>query len=368
MPFRRTVCPSIMALSASSTPSSSAACTAPTNNADTASALKTIFDARAAERGARRPRGMALHVDGDRVHGDVRRRRLDMHGEGGRIAAEALRSDAEHVYRVAEVPLELGALRVLAGRATRPPRRHLGEMLARRARAAAADRFLQLQTIHLDAAADPYVVHRDARVLAQEVVGALGDGDIADHRAEHALRSGVGLPRRERLEAALHVRRQLFQRPDVELLRRLLDRFQIDLHFTSILRSFTTFAQSRLSALIALANSSGLLPTGERPCTYRRPRKSLASSAFLVSSYTLRTISLGVPVGATMPNQPSFSKPASVRPIGGTPGSCGTSLLLVTPSARTRPDWMCGSVAAWVVRVDDVSPLARPPSAGPSPL
>src|SRR5438105_1715152 len=354
MPFRRTVCPSIMALSASSTPSSSAACTAPTNNADTASALKTIFDARAAERGARPPRGMALHVDGDRVHGDVRRRRLDMHGEGGRIAAEALRSDAKHVYRVAEVPLELGALRVLAGRAERPRRRHLGEMHAQIRRAA-------------DAHADDGWRAGLAAGLEHSIdhEGLHGVDALGGHR--HA-QPGVGLPRRERLEAALHVRRQLFQRPDVELLRRLLDRFEIDLHFTSILRSFTTFAQSRLSALIALANSSGLLPTGERPCTYRRPRKSLASSAFLVSSYTLRTISLGVPVGATMPNQPSFSKPASVRPIGGTPGSCGTSLLLVTPSARTRPDWMCGSVAAWVVRVDDVSPLARPPSAGPSPL
>ena len=52
-----------------------------------------------------------------------------------------------------------------------------------------------------------------------------------------------------------------------------------------------------------------------------------------------------------MPNQPVFSKPGSVFAIGGTPGSCGASALLVTPSARTRPLLMCGSVAATLVTV-----------------
>src|SRR5437764_9104577 len=140
-------------------------------------------------------------------------------------------------------------------------------MLARRALAAAADRFLELEAVDLDAAADPHVVDRDARVLAEQVVGVLGDRDVADHRAEHALRAGIGLAAREPLEALLDIRRQLFQRPDVERLRRLLDLVQINFHLTSILRSRTTFAHSAVSSLIARANSSGVLPTGESPCT-----------------------------------------------------------------------------------------------------
>jgi hypothetical protein len=62
-------------------------------------------------------------------------------------------------------------------------------------------------------------------VLAQQVVGVLGDRDVADHGAEHALRAGVGLARGETRESLLDVRRQLLQRPDVELLCRLLDLF-----------------------------------------------------------------------------------------------------------------------------------------------
>ena len=52
-------------------------------------------------------------------------------------------------------------------------------MLARRALAAAADRLLQRDAVDLDAAADRDVVDRDAGVLAQQVVGALGDLDVA---------------------------------------------------------------------------------------------------------------------------------------------------------------------------------------------
>ncbi len=139
-------------------------------------------------------------------------------------------------------------------------------MLVRRALAAAADRFLERHAVDLDAAADPDVVDRDAGVLAQKIVGGLGDRDVADHGAEHALRAGVALLLREAREALLDVRRQLLQRPDVELLCRLLDLSQFDLHLTSILRSLTTLAQSWLSAFIAAANCAGELPTGASPC------------------------------------------------------------------------------------------------------
>src|SRR6185369_840396 len=141
--------------------------------------------------------------------------------------------------------------------------------------------------VDLDAAPDPHVVDRDAGVLAQQIVGVLGDRDVADHGAEHALRARVGLAPREGVEALLHVGRQPLERPDVELLRRLLDLVQIDFHCTLMLRSRTTRAQSAVSSFIALLISAGVLPTGASPCTERRARRSLASSAFFVSRYTL---------------------------------------------------------------------------------
>src|SRR5258708_1640463 len=326
---------------------------------------EAIFDARRAQGGPRAARGMALHVHGDRVHGDVRGGGLDVHGKGGRVAAEALRADAEHVDRLAELGFELRAFGIGAARAEGTRRGKLGEMrariggaahadaedgrraglaagiehaiddegldgvdalgrhrhaqprivlrsralrdhldgerlvvgevdvddrhaaaavvalvdarermdhrraqrmLVRRALAAAADRFLERHAVDFDAAADPDVVDRDAGVLAEKIVGVLGDRDVADHGAEHALRAGVALLLREALEALLDVRRQLLQRPDVELLRRLLDLSQLDFHLTSILRSLTTLAQSCLSAFIAAANCAGELPTGASPC------------------------------------------------------------------------------------------------------
>src|SRR4029453_15135135 len=162
--------------------------------------------------------------------------------------------------------------------------------------------------------------------------------------------------------------RQHLERPDIELLGRFLDLARMDFHCTLMLRSFTTRAQSAASSFMARAISAGVLPTGASPCTYRRALRSLASSAFLVSRYTLSMMSLGVPAGATMPNHPVFSKPGSVFATGGTRGSCGASVLLVTPSARTRPDWICGNVAATLVTVKAISPPARPARAGPSPL
>src|SRR5438874_13749557 len=140
-------------------------------------------------------------------------------------------------------------------------------MFARRPLAAAADRLLERHTVDLDAAADPDVVDRDAGVLTKQIVGVLGHRDVADHRAEHAFRARVALLAYEAIEALLDIRRQLLERPDVELLRRLLNLSQLDLHLTSILRSRTTFAQSAVSSLIARPNSSGVLPTGESPCT-----------------------------------------------------------------------------------------------------
>jgi acetyl-CoA acetyltransferase len=66
-------------------------------------------------------------------------------------------------------------------------------MLARRPFASFRDRLLELVAVDLDAAADGHVVDRNARVLAQQVVGVFGDLDVPDHGAEYRLAGGVGL-------------------------------------------------------------------------------------------------------------------------------------------------------------------------------
>ena len=62
----------------------------------------------------------------------------------------------------------------------------------RRALAAAADRFLHRRAVEFDIAADGDVVDRDAGVLAQQVLGALGDRDVLHHGAEDGRAGGVG--------------------------------------------------------------------------------------------------------------------------------------------------------------------------------
>src|SRR5258706_8952213 len=138
MPFSWISWPSTRTRSSSVTPSSSAA-GADVERMRRKRNLETIFETCRSESRARATRGVALHVDRHRVHGDVRRRGLDVHREGGRIAAEALRADAEHVDRLRELALELRALRVGALRAERPRRRLLGEMQAEIGRATDAD-------------------------------------------------------------------------------------------------------------------------------------------------------------------------------------------------------------------------------------
>src|SRR5258706_3687360 len=71
-----------------------------------AASLEAVLDAGGRDRGARAARGMALHVHRHRVHGDVRGGDLDVHREGGGVAAEPLRTHAEHVDRLREARLD----------------------------------------------------------------------------------------------------------------------------------------------------------------------------------------------------------------------------------------------------------------------
>src|SRR5262245_25939028 len=110
MPFRWISWPSTRTRSSSVTPSSSAALAAKESNRRTRT-LKAIFDAGRFESGARAARRVALHVHRHGIHRDMRRRGLDMHRERGRVAAQSLRPDAQHVDRLRQLALELRALR-----------------------------------------------------------------------------------------------------------------------------------------------------------------------------------------------------------------------------------------------------------------
>src|SRR5689334_18630911 len=99
MPFSWISWPSTRTRSSRRTPSSSAAW-AVKPSPSRRIVLKTIFNSIAREGGARAAGGVALHVDRHGIHGDVRRRGLDVHRERGRVATEPLRAHAEHVDRL----------------------------------------------------------------------------------------------------------------------------------------------------------------------------------------------------------------------------------------------------------------------------
>src|SRR5690348_11671490 len=124
-PFSCSSWPSTCTRLSSSTPSSSAARASGAANSASTSSLETVFNAARTEGGARAARGVALHVDRDRVHRNVRGRGFHVHRERGGVAAQALRPDPEQVDRLAERALELRALGILAAAAERPRGGHL---------------------------------------------------------------------------------------------------------------------------------------------------------------------------------------------------------------------------------------------------
>src|SRR5439155_16810570 len=141
-----------------------------------------------------------------------------------------------------------GSMRVLSRQ--RMHDRRAQRMLARRALATPTDRCLERHTVgraELDAAADGHVVDRDSGVLAEEIIGGLGNRDVLDHRAEHFFRRRAGLARGERCEPLLYVVGQDLERANIELFRRGLDGLRVDAHGTPY---------SRLSANASAQNAA----------------------------------------------------------------------------------------------------------------
>ena len=119
-------------------------------------------------------------------------------------------------------------LLVLAG--DRVDHRGAQRMLAGGAFATAPDRRLERDAVELDMASDRHVVDRDAGVLAEQIIGALGDRDVLDHGVEHGAADRIGFAPDQRFEAGLDVGRQELEGAHVERLAQLLDFARVDLH------------------------------------------------------------------------------------------------------------------------------------------
>jgi hypothetical protein len=80
-------------------------------------------------------------------------------------------------------------------------------------------------------------------------------------------------------------------------------------------------------------------------------------------------ISGGVFAGASAPNQVVTSKPGSAASDSvGTSGSAAERFAVVTASARSFPDLMCGSDGGTVSNIMCTWPPTRSVTAGPLPL
>src|SRR5262249_54538212 len=133
--------------------------------------------------------------------------------------------------------------------------------------------------------------------------------------------------------------------------------YSLPRHSTLMPASLMTLPHFASSVLIVAANSSGVLPTGSTP--------ELKNFCFNSGWCTMRTISwlrrvtigAGVLAGTNKPVPPVASYPGSDAPIGGTPDASDDGCAQVTPSARSRPDLMCGSAVVVLANVICTSPL-----------
>jgi hypothetical protein len=96
-------------------------------------------------------------------------------------------------------------------------------MLDRRTLGPGFQRLVDPRRVEREMLADPAGVDGDARVLADEVLLAVGDLHVLEDRREHTLPGDGGLPPGRICERVAQVLRDVLQRPDVEVGGRVLD-------------------------------------------------------------------------------------------------------------------------------------------------
>src|ERR1044072_1875619 len=97
--------------------------------------------------------------------------------------------------------------------------------------------------------------------------------------------------------------------------------------------NFTTLPHFSISSAISLANSAGDPTSGVAPISESRALIPGSASAALNSLLSLSTTSMGVFMGAPIPNQLVTSKPGTKSPTGGRTGSASSRVAVVTASA-----------------------------------
>src|SRR5688572_29429277 len=142
-----------------------------------------------------------------------------------------------------------------------------------------------------------------------------------------------------------------------------------DVYSILIPAAFTTLRHFSISLTISLSNCAGAPGAGSSPCA---ARTSIIDGAFrmLANSRLRRSmIAAGVFAGATRPCQLSTSKPGTPDwAMLGMSGAPFTLFSVDTPSARSFPDFTCGSAGAMVLNTICTWPPMRSISAGAVPL
>ena len=141
--------------------------------------------------------------------------------------------EADHRYAVA-------ARRMLVLPGHRMDDRRAERIFTGRPGAATSDGLLEVDAFDLDAAADGDIVNGNAGVLAEQVIGLLGDSNVLDHGRQNGLAGTIRLGGVQALEPLLDVVREHLQRPDIKEFCGFLDGVQINLHGSFLLSTKTT--------------------------------------------------------------------------------------------------------------------------------
>ena len=116
------------------------------------------------------------------------------------------------------------------------------------------------------------------------------------------------------------------------------------------------------------SSSAGRLAIGSPPSSRTRLLISGIATAFLISEFSLSTISFGVFAGASTQCQPTTSKPGSVSATAGMSGRAGVRFRLDTAMARNVPPLCCGSADVMLSKANWMSPTIRALSISPLPV
>ena len=111
-----------------------------------------------------------------------------------------------------------------------------------------------------------------------------------------------------------------------------------------------------------------MVAAGSQPSEARRAFTSASPRAWFTAALMRSTAALGVPVGASTPNQATVSKPGSDSASAGTSGRLAWRVAVVTASARTLPALICADQGGRLPIIRLTSSASTAATAGDAPL